>query len=237
MLLLISGEGPTDMGKVDADFFLPGPMACFVDQWIGDRTGYSLIGTEHVALIEEGELSTRAKKIKPLVRRGKKTQQETRYFYKNARALAKIGLEFIKKRDRDVVAVLFRDADGTASADRGQWRHKYESMLSGFLAEQFAYGVPMVPKPKSEAWILCALRESYGNCAFLENEPGNDRSPNALKMQLAAHLGRPATREALLEKIEQGLLDVRRIEMPSMQAFRQRCDDVLDLLKFPSRYL
>lgn len=237
MLLLISGEGPTDMGRLDGACFLPGAMACFVDQWVRDRIGYSLIEAEQVALIDESRLCKRAKKTKPLSRRGKKTKQETRYFYKNARALAQIARLYVKSRDTEVLAILFRDADGTASAGRGQWRDKYASMIDGFKAEAFGYGVPMIPKPKSEAWILCALREKYRNCACLENESGNDRSPNALKKQLAEHLGRSATREALLEKIEKGFLDVRRIEMPSMQAFRQRCDDVLDLLKFPPRHL
>jgi GxxExxY protein len=46
MLLLISGEGPTDMGRLDGACFLPGPMACFVDQWVRDRIGYSLIEVE-----------------------------------------------------------------------------------------------------------------------------------------------------------------------------------------------
>jgi hypothetical protein len=53
MLLLISGEGPTDMGVYNADLFLPGPMAFFVDHWLKDRMGYSLIDEDKVELFAE----------------------------------------------------------------------------------------------------------------------------------------------------------------------------------------
>jgi hypothetical protein len=67
------------------------------------------------------------------------------------------------------------------------------SMLTGFEVEHISTGVPMIPKPKSEAWILCALRNNYQHCAKLEDESGNDRSPNPLKQQLEDYLGEPGT--------------------------------------------
>jgi hypothetical protein len=48
-------------------------------------------------------------------------------------------------------------------------------------------------------------------------------------------LGTSINRDLLLEKIEQGLLDIKKIDMPSMQAFKNRCDEVLDLLNIPGR--
>jgi len=107
-------------------------------------------------------------------------------------------------------------------------------MLNGFEAEEILNGVPMIPKPKSEAWVLCALRNLYENCQPLENESGNDDSPNSLKKQLEQHLGKPATRELLNDEIDQGNLDISKIlDMPSLTAFKERLDEVLDSLRLP----
>ncbi len=92
----------------------------------------------------------------------------------------------------------------------------------------------MLPKPKSEAWVLCALQNKYQNCARLENESGNDASPNALKKQLEAHLGQPCSQELLNGKIDSGEIDINQIvDMPSLTEFKDRLDTVLDNLNFP----
>ena len=82
---------------------------------------------------------------------GKKRGKETRYFFNNARVLAKIATEKEQEKLDDVVAILFRDSDGTASAGRGLWEDKRKSMLDGFAEENHTRGVPMIPRPKSEA--------------------------------------------------------------------------------------
>jgi hypothetical protein len=127
--------------------------------------------------------------------------------------------------------VLFRDADGTASSGRGEWADKWNSMLAGFAIEQISTGVPMLPKPKSEAWILCALRNQYQSCAKLEDESGNDASPNSLKKQLEEHLGETGSRTLINEKIEMGAIDLDKItDMPSMAAFKDRLTTVVGIL-------
>lgn len=40
MYLLLSGEGPTDIGSRSADI---GPMSKCIDQWIEPRIGYSML--------------------------------------------------------------------------------------------------------------------------------------------------------------------------------------------------
>jgi hypothetical protein len=105
------------------------------------------------------------------------------------------------------------------------------SILTGFEAEKISTGVPMIPKPKSEAWILCALRNKYQYCAKLENESGNDDSPNSLKQQLEDHLGESGSRILLNDKIDDGEIDIDRItDMPSINAFKDRLNKVLELL-------
>jgi hypothetical protein len=234
MFLLLSGEGPTDIGTQDHEI---GPMTKFIDNWITRRSKYSLVDYRQYKIVTKQTLAETAKAIKPLSRKGKKQESETRYFYKNARALAILSKEKNSELNVPVISVLFRDADGTASSDRGEWADKRQSMLNGFKAEAVLNGVPMIPKPKSEAWVLCALRENYQNCVKLEDESGNDNSPHSLKSQLKEHLGELATRALLNEEIDQGNLDICKIlDMPSLTAFKERLDSVLDDLHFPKAH-
>lgn len=228
MLVMVSGEGSTDVGTMDGQDFIPGPMACFVDQWLEKKMQYSLLEAGMLRFVSEHELTIKTKMIAPRTGRGKKKGKETKYFYKNARALARIAEQVRREEHTPVMAVLFRDSDGTRSSGRGEWRDKFDSMLGGFAVEHFEFGVPMLPKPKSEAWILCALREQYNHCDKLEQESGSDNSPNSLKKQLEIFLETRATRELLVDKIKDGHLDITRINMPSMKAFKDRCNEVLD---------
>jgi len=143
------------------------------------------------------------------------------------RILSRIAKEQASARNDDVVAVLFRDADGTASAGRGLWEDKWQSMLAGFDEEGFDRGVPMIPKPKSEAWLICALKERpYQHCNDLEDRSGNDKSPKSLKKELAKLLGEKVTPELLCDKVRTRV-DMNRITMPSFQAFRTRLEAVI----------
>ncbi len=228
MFLLLSGEGPSDIGVKDDE---TGPMAKFVDHWIGRRSRYSLIESLQYKIVAKQRLVAEAKAMKARSKKGKKHKAETRYYYKNARAMALLARREECERGALVIAALFRDADGTASSDRGEWNDKWLSMLKGFEAEGIAAGVPMIPKPKSEAWALCALRNNYSNCGQLENESGNDASPNSLKKQLEEHLGEPGTRAVLNGKIDEGKMNIKQIvDMPSLTAFKDRLDEVLDNL-------
>lgn len=219
------------MGSNEAGAFLPGPMALLADQWIETYLNYSVIEAGTVSFICETELSTVSKQIKPLSRRGKKSQKETRFYYRNSRALAQLAKnKSMEIGDPEMVAILFRDSDGTASTGRGEWQAKYDSMLNGFFDEEFDNGVAMLPKPKSEAWALCALKNNYQQCATLEDAPGNDRSPNALKAQLETILGEPGGRDVLNRKIVDGEFDISRIDMPSINAFKERLSSVLSSL-------
>jgi hypothetical protein len=68
--------------------------------------------------------------------------------------------------------------------------------------------------------LLCALRNGYRDCQQLKDESGIDASPNSLKSQIEIYLGEPATR----------LLINDRIDMNSLNKFRNRLNEVLDLL-------
>ncbi|MGI2029387.1 hypothetical protein [Endozoicomonas acroporae] len=240
MYLLFSGEGPTDMGQstvanevCEGDQFQPGPMAWFVDQWVDRKAYLSHIEHDLCGFIPKPQLVTRAKASasgKSMGLRGKKhPEHETRYYYNNARAMAQIAKERPEFSNDKVIAVLFRDGDGTQSSGRGEWSAKYQSMMDGFSREGVDTGVPMIPRPKSEAWLLCAVGNNYQHCRRLEDESGNDRSQNPLKEQLEQALGEDATRELLVERIRSRGIDIERIiDMPSLNKFKERLDEVLD---------
>lgn len=209
MYFLFSGEGPTDVGVgtgaatiCEGDDFGHGPMAIIVDQLVEDRQGYSPLGVSTCGIISEHSLAERARQLKTVKKSlrlpGVKQPKETRYFFNNARILARIAREKRAELADDVVAILFRDSDGTASAGRGQWEDKRRSIIHGFDEERFTRGVPMIPKPKSEAWVLCGLtgNPNYGG-GPLEERSGNDNSPNSLKDELKRFAGKQLARNAV----------------------------------------
>jgi hypothetical protein len=237
MYFLLSGEGVADIGAgqspsaiCEGNDFLVGPMSIIVERIVEARHKYSILEGA-CGFVSERHLVQRADQLKAVKKQlrlpGKKQAKETRYFFNNARILARIAKEKAKALEDDVVAVLFRDADGTASAGRGDWNDKRESMLDGFDEEHFEKGVPMIPRPKSEAWLICALRnQAYQNCEALEERSGNDRSPNSLKGELDALLSNNNQRESLCEQVRTRF-DFSRISMPSFQAFLARLVDVV----------
>jgi hypothetical protein len=237
---LLSGEGPSDMGACadgsdgcEGDAFVHGPMAMFVDRLVQARHGYSPLEARCCGFVPERVLGRRASELKAarkgLRLPGKKREKETRYFFNNARLLARIAREKAMVKQDDIVAVLFRDSDGTASAGRGAWEERFRSMIDGFAEEGFDRGVPMLPKPKSEAWLLCALKEGpYQACEDLEDRSGNDDSPHSLKRELRGILGEEIlVIESLRAMIEDGTIDPVRIEMPSFERFRSRLKEVI----------
>ena len=239
MYFLFSGEGATDLGEsvpgaeiAEGDHFRHGPMAVMVDQIVENRQGYSPLETGHRGYVSEHELTGRAsefKAVKKSVRLpGPKQPKETRYFFNNARALARIAKAKATLMRDEIVAILFRDSDGTASAGRGLWQEKRQSMLDGFAEEGFAKGVPMIPKPKSEAWLICALKtNAYQACEALEGRSGNDNSPNSLKSELERLLRATPSREGLCDLVRKKEIDVERLQMPSFDAFRARLEEVI----------
>jgi hypothetical protein len=238
MFFLLSGEGSTDMGVgnmkatvCEGDHFLVGPMAIIVDNVVAPCYGFSILDVRCCGYVSKRHVTNRAGKLKAAKKElripGKKQARETLYFYNNARLLSRIARDQEKKRGDQVIAVLFRDSDETASAGRGIWAEKRKAMLNGFEKEGFSRGVPMIPKPKSEAWLICALKDNaYQNCQALEDRSGNDNSPNALKDELATLLGEEITRDSLCETVRISV-NIDKIKMLSFKAFRERLEEVL----------
>ena len=234
MILVLSGEGPSDLGtchpRKTGWEFVPGPMAWMVDKLMAQpaRLNYSVLelhanGGDCIRFLSESELAA-LRGSKPLfLPRGEGTAG-SQFFRKGAYLLGRLANTIAIERNSPVIAVLFRDADGTRSTPRTEWEAKFRSMQSGFEAAEFPSGVPMVPRPKSEAWMLCGLLKrgnAHADCNWLEEEPGNDASPNSLKARLTQHLGHEPSAEQQAELVRCGTIDPERIDLPSFNAFRE----------------
>lgn len=239
MYLLLSGEGVGDMGRCrhgtscERPDFEEGPMAIVVDQLVEVFQGFDMshLASDLVEFVSKKHLveSRLPPQRKSMSLPGKKKPKETQYYYENARALAALAKKKSEREKSPVIGVLFRDADGTASAGRGDWQDKHSSMIAGFKAESFGLGVAMMPKPKSEAWLLCASQKNrYQHCARLENESGNDASPNALKQQLAAALDGADSRVAINALLHDKKIDVDQIDMPSFNVFKANLKNAVE---------
>lgn len=244
MILIVSGEGPSDIGtctngqgRCSGGDFRAGPMGVMVDKIAEDELGYPLADSGALDFVSEGTLSALMKTQGRTLVIGRRRGFETGFFFKGARALAKLAKQETENDETPRAVVFFRDADGTRSTERGLYEARVKSMIDGFEIEEFYLGVPMVPKPKSEAWLICALKSNaYQNCAALEDSlSGNDNAPEPAKEQLGALLAeRGKTVADLADLVGEGVVDALRTgikEMKSYGEFDKRLRDVLRALQ------
>jgi hypothetical protein len=91
----------------------------------------------------------------------------------------------------------------------------------------------MLPKPVSEAWLLCAIERRNNtnkNCNYLENVEHGNGKDHALKIELENKLGEQPTRKLLNDLIKQFKIRQEDINLPSFEDFRQRLIDKLNKL-------
>lgn len=246
MMLVLSGEGPSDLGRCrtpaglcSGDDFARGPLAVLLDQMLElkPKFRYRPIQTsaDCVCFVPKAELLQRQKQRKErggisLV--GKKREQETGYFFTNAWMFGEIAVEQEQARNDRGIAVFHRDSDPTGSTHHSEWSDKSKSIKDGFLRAGYDRGVPMLPQPISEAWLLCMAKNYPPNAAALEDEAGNDKAANPLKDQLASAIGiENPSAEALADWLETTAVDATRLStLPSFRAFSKDLDAALDRL-------
>ena len=248
MRMLISGEGPTDLGACnnaqgrcsDKDLNR-GPMAVWLARLWEALLHYDLFDVpESVVFVSETALNQKSKQAGGRLQslRGKKQMAETKHYFNNALQLGLMAKELAQDEDSPVMAVLFRDADGTRSAPGQLWQTKWDSIESGFSASAFKFGVPMLPKPKSEVWLLGATQQGQHSHAVLEDISGNDDSPNSAKTQLDAALGGHQSAAQLASWCETSPVYWAPVNtMPSFNAFYDRFHEVANALLRPKSAL
>jgi hypothetical protein len=226
MKILLSGEGPTDLGACTnaqgrcsgADLRI-GPMAVLLSQRMAGRLGYDVIDyPDALDLITETALCDYAKthatgRLRPA--RSQKQAAETGYYRANAQALGHLA----------------GCSDGTCSSPATLWEDKWQSICNGFASADFVGGMPMLPKPKSEAWLIAAASPTLHHCKPLESLPGNDRSPSSAKERLDATMGRHLSGEELADWLRGHPIDdaqaARMGTMPSFRQFTEALDKAL----------
>jgi hypothetical protein len=202
-------------------------MARIIERLVEPIAGFSPIECHNLEFVSKKALCE-IEVPKTIIATGKKAGYETAFFTRNAQQLAALA----KQRGAaggPVAAVLFRDTDGTRATERGLFEDKWRSIVRGFASAGFENGVPMVPKPKSEAWLLCALKSNpYQHCSGLEDSlSGNDNVPDSAKQQLDRQLGFSGRTVAdLADMIRTGAIAPERIAMPSFDRFRGRLEEV-----------
>jgi hypothetical protein len=244
MFFLFSGEGSTDLGTcihlnmINKDKnYLYGPLTVVVDQIVEKKHSYSLIQLGIFGFVPEAMIQERSKTLRPKPKSGNipgvRSKKETRFFYRNARALAKIAQQYCNEHrnetnENEVVAIFFRDGD--KPNERGNWNDKRNSMLEGFQEESFDRGVPMIPASVSEAWMLCGLykqRDLQRNCDYLENETYGSGSQHKLKDKLKEELKETPDRETLCEKVRTREINFDLVDLSSYKKFKARLEEVI----------
>lgn len=221
MHLVLSGEGNSDIGKLsyENNSFVPAPMYYLIDKIFENKFNYSFYEAtpDEITFIPKSKLIEICKSMKSFA--GKKREKETALFYKNAKGLSQIANEEATKRDDDVIAILFRDSD-IHFHDK-----KIESVEYAFKQEKIN-GVAMIPKPKSEAWLICTLKDSkYQNCEQLENRSGNDDSPNNLKDELKEILeSMDKEYYDINDMIKNNEIEIDKINIPSFNYFVEKLE-------------
>ncbi|MDP9533791.1 hypothetical protein Q7L38_14540 [Pseudomonas protegens] len=216
-----------------------GPLTFVIDYIIEEVLQYSPLQTHRgiYRYYSEAYLTQRLiekkRERRGFVLAGRKHGAETGLFFFNAWMLGEISKELETAEEDVAIAILFRDSDGTNSTPSDIGAQKRKSIEEGFKRADFNRGVPMVPKPKSESWFICAAKENpYAHCAELEELPGNDKSPNAAKKVLSAILDGEATSERLIDWLEDNGVDCRKLaeQMPSFAKFHKRLISVLQAI-------
>lgn len=245
MRVLLSGEGPSDIGACNNaqgfcmdGAYAPGPMAIWLNRLLAALLGYDLLATPGaVMFVSENALARESKQSAGRMQalRGKNKQVETALYYSNAKQLGLMAKKLLLLGDTPLMAVLFRDADGTRSAPGQLWQAKWDSMLNGFKAAEFDFGVPMLPKPKSEAWLLCATQQGNHSHEALEDISGNDKSANSAKAQLDQVFGEHQSAAQLADWCQTNPVDWSKLmTMPSFKAFSDRFDVVTNAILRPA---
>ncbi len=227
MHLVLSGEGNSDLGLfcIYENTFIAGSMYYIIDKLIEQKYDFSYydVKDEMITFIPKIELKKFTAKLPPFT--GKKGLKGTAYFTNNAIALAKIAKAKSIALKEDVIAILFRDSDGTNSTSKGMWEAKVASIEMGFKIENFTHGVAMIPKPKSEAWLICALKSKpYQQCEKLEDWAGNDKATKNLKDELESF---GIELDSINEMIKDGRIDIEKIDMPSFKYFESKLKELL----------
>ncbi|MCR9610693.1 hypothetical protein NB499_20540 [Vibrio alginolyticus] len=222
--ILVTGEGSSDMGGSNngqsistGEFYNLGPMALLavrllqkiIPDWNEDNIDFQS-PNNWITCISGNELARQAKSV----RKHRPSTKLKKGFVEHANRATTMAV--YAKENGHQLAFYFHDTDKCDFDDL------HQSIMLGFNGTEGVHGIPMIPKPTSEAWLICAQKQDpYAHCTALETElSGNDAASDesAPKKVLARLLGQEATTEQQYEMVTG--IDITRIDMPSYNQFK-----------------
>ncbi len=239
--LFLTGEGKSDIGyrNYDDGTFVPREMTHVARAVMDAAFLPHKINVEYEFLDENGLTrlmkGSRSSKRQPIMtnRLGSASSQDSKFPRLWMRA--KVWGEHVMK-NKGTIAVMFTDADTTRSQEKDKWRCKYDAIAGGFSEAGMKNGVPMVPQPKSEAWLLAYYQKEMGNghCAYQNcsrfeclrgtDDPSDEKSAKVILSRLL--------KDEIPSEKELRSIEWDKVDMPSFNAFRDRMRDVVkDWLK------
>lgn len=228
MLFVISGEGSSDLGTKGLDGTLKkGTMTLILDRLCEINCDCE----PDYELLTEGDVKRLRKSNPRDVRpRGGVSKEDTETLWLSSYCLA----VYAKGKGEGVALVYFKDSDGTNTSPRDKWERMVRAMYSGFKGAEFKWGVAMVPRPKSEAWLLAyyqkndGVHQAYDQCERFEEMSGNDGSPMSCKSLLKNFCACDDDVYAnVITKDAVETIDWCRVNMPSFTTFKKRFENVL----------
>lgn len=228
MKFLLAGEGSSDLGTLSYDGTLKkGAMTLLVDA-IAEKNHNM---TPEYQLVTERKLKALKKQDRRNIMGRGIEHHPFEEVYLSAQYLGQHAQTVFQ--DEGAGVIFFKDSDGTNAAPRNLWESIVTAMQAGFENSGNKNCVPMVPRPKSEAWLLgyyqknLPRQSAYNHCERFEDLPGNDGSPNSAKELLKKALNTTGDVYDLIDKNEIDAIQWERIDMPSFNLFRKRLENVL----------
>ena len=228
MLVLLTGEGPTDIGTATDDKLKApgewtiGPVSLLIRDYVADAFNLDNLSlNEHFWFAPKQYLTKLSKTIRPQIlnRLSVSCSLEER---KRTRALLAVALHLAEQQNDDVLPILFRDCDNALHARKRcdelrtniQDASKFNTCVQQFVC-------PLIARPSSETWFVCALCYNYDEdkCKKLETSSSrSDKGKLFPKDILKNHLGN-YTAQTLCDLVCHKNIRPLDIHMPSIDMF------------------
>ena len=215
------GEGTSDL-YVARDGRQDGPLKIAVDKLLNsfwrDSHGFEF------RAVGRNQLSKATKNQRPKLGAVVRGHKEKYPGLRSVAAFAACLAQMAQIEGDDWGVIFFEDLDFHADTDiEDFYKAKIGAMHKGFDLAQFKKGVPMVPKPRSESWLLCYYQETpYEIGNYFENLAGSDQSLNSGKKRVARFFG--VHENQIYGRIKERIDDIdwSRIDAPSFVFFKNR---------------
>jgi len=224
MRFYLVGEGPSDL--CDKGTGTPGLLKEALAQLVDldyDATLCDFRGVSHAQLQQHSDRKQRNPR-NMILRGNKRMSGKLADVVRSAEALG-----WVAKSDHDggeCGAVFFTDCDFTHSEVNDPDKFHLQMIAAietGFMqSDGYRRGVAMVPKMRSESWLLCKYQEEpYLPTSEFEKLPANDESSTCAKKVLATVLS-SSVDDMYNDIIYGDTIDWRRIDCPSYNFFKRR---------------